>query len=248
MKKLSNNRKLITVTAMSFLTLAALPVMGQNSTAATTTTLAATNEGPHKLAPLPYPYEALEPVIDVQTMRLHHTKHHNAYVTNLNKAVAGHKNLADKSALDLVKNLDDVPEEIRTAVRNNAGGHVNHTFFWNILTPGGAKAPEGDLAEAINKTFGSFEEFKTKFEEAGTKQFGSGWAWLVVEKDSKELKIVATPNQDSPLSQGHTPILGNDVWEHAYYLKYQNRRADYLKEWWKIVNWTKVSENYSQAK
>lgn len=202
---------------------------------------------PFTLAPLPYPYEALEPVIDVQTMRLHHDKHHAAYVANLNKAVAGHTELAQKSAVDLIKEIDKLPENVRAAIRNNAGGHVNHSMFWDLMAPGGAKAPEGALAEAINNSFGSFDEFKKKFEEAGTKQFGSGWAWLIVDKTDKSLKIVSTPNQDNPISQGNSPILGNDVWEHAYYLKYQNRRADYLKEWWKIVNWTKVDENYKKA-
>ena len=198
----------------------------------------------HELPPLPYPKDALEPTIDAKTMEIHHDKHHQAYVTNLNNAIKGNAELEGKSAEDLIKNLSAVPEAIRGAVRNNAGGHVNHTMFWTIMTPGGSKTPTGKLADEINSTFGSFEEFKTKFEDAGVKRFGSGWAWLVRDGGGK-LQILSTPNQDNPLMDGHTPILGNDVWEHAYYLNYQNRRPDYLKAWWNVVNWDEVAKRYA---
>lgn len=196
----------------------------------------------HQLPPLPYAYEALEPTIDAQTMTIHHDKHHAAYVNNLNAALEKHPELAEKSAGELISDLAAVPEAIRTAVRNNGGGHVNHTLFWELMAPGGAKAPEGELAAAIETAFGSFEEFKKAFQEAGVKRFGSGWVWLVKDAGGK-LSIVSTPNQDSPWMDGSgTPILGNDVWEHAYYLKYQNRRPDYLAAWWEVVNWTKVAQ------
>ncbi|HWB60847.1 MAG TPA: superoxide dismutase [Chthoniobacteraceae bacterium] len=200
----------------------------------------------HTLAPLPYPSNALEPHVDTKTMEIHHGKHHQAYVNNLNKALEGHADLAGKSSEELVKNIGSVPEAIRGPVRNNAGGDVNHVMFWESMTPGGAKAPEGKLGDAINAAFGSFDEFKTKFEDAGVKRFGSGWAWLVVGKDGK-LAITSTPNQDNPLSDGIKPILGNDVWEHAYYLLYQNRRPDYLKAWWNVVNWTIVGKRFDAA-
>jgi superoxide dismutase, Fe-Mn family len=203
----------------------------------------------HELSPLPYPANALEPHIDAKTMEIHHGKHHQAYVTNLNNAIKGQGDLENKSAEELIKDLNAVPESIRPTVRNNGGGHVNHTMFWKIMTPGGGKEPSGKLAEAINSTFGSFDEFKTKFEEAGVKRFGSGWAWLV-NKGGK-LEIISTPNQDNPLMSeygGLTPILGNDVWEHAYYLNYQNRRPDYLKAWWNVVNWDEVSARFDSAK
>ena len=195
------------------------------------------------LPPLPYPYEALEPHIDKETMTIHHDKHHAAYVNNLNAALEGKADLASKSVEDLVKNLNAVPEDIRTAVRNNAGGHINHTMFWEIMTPGGAKEPSGELASAIQSTFGSLDDFKKKFNEAGVKRFGSGWAWLIKNKDGK-LEITSTANQDNPLSDGNKPIFGNDVWEHAYYLKYQNRRPDYLAAWWNVVNWDKIAERF----
>jgi Fe-Mn family superoxide dismutase len=201
----------------------------------------------HELPPLPYPHDALEPHIDTQTMQIHHGKHHNAYVTNLNKALESAPDLHSKSAEELIQNLNAVPEGIRTAVRNNAGGHVNHTLFWKLMGPNGGGEPTGALGEAIKAAFGSFDEFKAKFEAAGVGRFGSGWAWLILDKDGK-LAITSTPNQDSPVMDGLTPILGCDVWEHAYYLKYQNRRPDYLKAWWNVVNWNAVSKLYDAAK
>lgn len=238
----STSRRSFLAGAASVLAAAwAVPALAQDKTTSTAEATAA-SDGAFKLPPLPYAYDALEPHIDVQTMRIHHDKHHAAYVKNLNEAIAKASKLEGKSAEDLVKNLDDVPEEIRTAVRNNGGGHVNHTLFWDIMTPGGAKSPTGDLADAINSKFDDFESFKKAFEEAGAKRFGSGWVWLVKPKGQSTLEILSTPNQDSPLMDGHTPLLGNDVWEHAYYLKYQNKRADYLKAWWNVVNWDKVSE------
>jgi Fe-Mn family superoxide dismutase len=202
---------------------------------------------PFELPPLPYPTNALEPHIDAKTMEIHHGKHHAAYVNNLNNAIKGHSELEGKSAIDLIKNLGAAPEAIRGAVRNNAGGHVNHSLFWTLLTPGGAKAPTGKLADDITAKFGSFDEFKAKFEEGGVKRFGSGWVWLV--KKNGALEIISTPNQDNPLMSdyGATPIFGNDVWEHAYYLLYQNRRPDYLKAWWNVLNWDLVAKQYAQA-
>jgi Fe-Mn family superoxide dismutase len=198
----------------------------------------------HELPPLPYAYDALEPHIDKETMTIHHDKHHAAYVNNLNAAIEKAPELAGKSPLELVSNLDSVPEAVRPAVRNNGGGHLNHTMFWEIMTPGGASAPSGELASAIEAAFGSLEDFKTAFNAAGVARFGSGWVWLV--KDSSgTLSIVTTPNQDNPVSEGKTPILGNDVWEHAYYLKYQNLRPKYLEAWWNVVNWDKVAELYA---
>lgn len=199
------------------------------------------------LPPLPYAYDALEPHIDKETMTIHHDKHHGAYVKNLNAAVEGKADLESKSVEDLLSNLDAVPEAIRTAVRNNGGGHANHSLFWENMTPGGAKEPAGELADAIKSAFGSFDDFKKKFNEAGAKRFGSGWAWLVKSKDGK-LDVISTANQDSPLMDGHQPILGNDVWEHAYYLKYQNRRPDYLEAWWNVVNFDKVAEQFKKLK
>jgi Fe-Mn family superoxide dismutase len=199
----------------------------------------------YEVPPLPYAYNALEPHIDEQTMHLHHDKHHAAYVTNLNAAVAKHPELEKKSAEELVRNLSVVPEDIRTAVRNNGGGHVNHSMFWQIMGPKGG-SPSGDVGDAINKTFGGFDKFKEAFEKAGLGQFGSGWAWLVRTR-AGEFKIASTPNQDNPMSNGEFPVLGNDVWEHAYYLKYQNRRADYLKAWWNVVNWDEVNKRLAQA-
>ena len=199
-----------------------------------------------ELPPLQYAFDALEPHIDAQTMEIHHDKHHGTYVTNLNKAVEGTE-LEQKSAEDLIRNLDQVPEDKRTAVRNNGGGHVNHTFFWELLTPGGSGEPTGALAQAINDTFGSVDAFKQQLEAAGAGRVGSGWAWLVVD-GSGSLQIVSTPNQDSPLTDGQTPVVGVDVWEHAYYLKYQNRRADYLKAFWNVVNWDVANQNYEKAR
>lgn len=201
----------------------------------------------HEVPPLPYDYAALESTIDSETMHLHHDKHHQAYVTNLNAALEKAPELQNKSAEDLIRDLNSVPEAIRTAVRNNGGGHVNHSMFWKIMGPNAGGEPTGEIAEAIKSTFGDFNSFKEKFNDAGVKQFGSGWAWLVKGKDGK-LAITSTPNQDSPLSQGQYPILGNDVWEHAYYLKYQNRRPDYLKAWWNVVNWNEVNKRLKEAK
>ena len=201
----------------------------------------------HEVPPLPYDYAALEPHIDSQTMHLHHDKHHLAYVTNLNAALEKAPELQGKPAEELLKNLSAVPEAIRTAVRNNGGGHVNHTMFWKIMGPNAGGEPTGEVGDAIKSTFGDFNTFKEKFNDAGVKQFGSGWAWLVKGSDGK-LAITSTPNQDNPISNGQFPILGNDVWEHAYYLKYQNRRADYLKEWWNVVNWTEVNRRLKEGK
>jgi len=201
----------------------------------------------HEVPPLPYDYAALEPHIDSQTMHLHHDKHHLAYVTNLNAALEKAPELQNKSAEELLKNLNAVPEAVRTAIRNNGGGHVNHTMFWKIMGPNAGGNPTGEIADAINSTFGDFNTFKEKFNEAGIKQFGSGWAWLVKGSDGK-LTITSSPNQDNPMSNGQFPVMGNDVWEHAYYLKYQNRRADYLKEWWNVVNWTEVNRRLKEGK
>jgi Fe-Mn family superoxide dismutase len=199
-----------------------------------------------ELPQLPYAYEALEPHIDKETMNIHHSKHHNAYVTNLNNALAGNEELLSKSVEEVIANLDAVPEAARTAVRNNGGGHANHTLFWQILSPNGGGAPAGELADAINNKFGSFESFKEEFAKAATTRFGSGWAWLAV--NNGELEVTSTPNQDSPLMEGKTPILGLDVWEHAYYLKFQNRRPDYISTFWNVVNWEEVSNRYQNAK
>ena len=194
---------------------------------------------------LPYAYDALEPHIDEQTMHLHHDKHHQAYVTNLNAALDKHPELAGKSPEDLLKNLGDVPEDIKAAVRNNGGGHVNHSMFWEIMGPNGG-APTGALAEAITSTFGSLDALKAAVNDAGVKRFGSGWTWLVKTADGK-LAVVSTANQDNPMSEGHFPILGNDVWEHSYYLKYQNRRPDYLAAWWNKVNWEAVGKRFAAS-
>jgi Fe-Mn family superoxide dismutase len=199
-----------------------------------------------QLPPLPYDYKALEPHIDAETMRFHHDKHHAAYVKNLNEAVAKHPELKSKSVEELVGDLNSVPEDIRTTVRNNGGGHVNHTMFWEIMSPNGGGEAKGALADAIKKDFGSFDNFKKQFNEAGSKRFGSGWAWLVRTKDGK-LQVTSTANQDSPLMEGMYPILGNDVWEHAYYLKYKNNRANYLTAWWNVVNWDEVNKRFERA-
>ncbi|MGX7394732.1 superoxide dismutase [Carnobacterium mobile] len=200
----------------------------------------------YELPELPYAYDALAPSIDEETMHLHHDKHHNTYVTNLNKAIEKHPELGEKSIEELVSNLTAVPEEIRTAVRNNGGGHANHSFFWKILSPTGGGEPTGELKEAIESTFGSLDRFKEEFAAAAAGRFGSGWAWLVV--DGGKLAITSTPNQDSPLSEGKTPVLGLDVWEHAYYLNYKNVRADYIKAFWNLVNWEEAAKNYAAAK
>jgi len=198
-----------------------------------------------ELPELPYAYDALEPTIDKETMNIHHTKHHNTYVTKLNAALEGHSDLESKSLNDLISNLDAVPEDIRTAVRNNGGGHANHSLFWKVLSPNGGGNPTGTLASKIDEKFGSFDEFKGAFESAAATRFGSGWAWLVV--NNGELEITSTPNQDNPVMEGQTPLLGLDVWEHAYYLKYQNRRPEYAKAFWNVVNWDEVAKNYEAA-
>ena len=197
-----------------------------------------------ELPPLPYASNALEPHIDQQTMEIHHGKHHAAYVTNLNNALKDHADLQSKSLDELLTSLNSLPEAIRGAVRNNGGGHWNHTLFWNLMKPGGSNAPSGALANAINSAFGSFDAFKTQFQQSGMTRFGSGWAWLVAAPDGA-LSIMSTPNQDNPLMEGKKAILGVDVWEHAYYLKYQNRRADYLTAWWNVVNWDEVASLYA---
>lgn len=202
---------------------------------------------PFTLPSLPYPYDALEPHFDKMTMEIHHSKHHQAYINNANAALEKHANLQSKTAEQLIADLNAVPEDIRTAIRNNAGGHANHSFFWTILSPKAGGAPKGDLAEAINKKFGSFDNFKAEFTKAATTRFGSGWAWLAVDK-SGNLVITSTANQDSPISEGMKPVLGLDVWEHAYYLKYQNRRPDYIAAFWNVVNWDKAAEYYKAAK
>ena len=200
----------------------------------------------HSLPPLPYDYTALEPHIDEQTMRIHHDKHHAAYVNNLNAALEKHPELANKSVEDLVKGINTVPEDIRTAVRNNAGGHINHTMFWEIMGPGKGGAPTGAIGDAIKSAFGDFEKFKTQMNDAGTKRFGSGWAWLL--DVGGKLVIESTANQDSPLMDGKKVVFGIDVWEHAYYLKYQNRRPDYLAAWWNVVNWAEVARRFDEAR
>ncbi len=201
---------------------------------------------PHELPPLPYDYTALEAAIDEETMHLHHDKHHATYVNNLNTALEKYPELQSKSAEDLIKDLNSVPEDIRTAVRNNGGGHVNHTMFWEIMGPNGGGQPTGAIADAITQSFGDFDTFKKQFADAGAKRFGSGWVWLVKGEGGK-LTITSTPNQDSPLMEGQYPILGNDVWEHAYYLRYKNVRAEYLSSWWNVVNWDEVNKRFAQA-
>ena len=200
----------------------------------------------YELPPLPYDYAALEPYIDAETMKLHHDKHHQAYITNANGALEKHPELASVSADQLLADLNAIPEDVRTVLRNNAGGHSNHSMFWSIMGPAGSGAPTGALADQIKADFGDFEAFKKTFNETTAKQFGSGWGWLVWK--GGKLAIITTPNQDSPLSQGLYPILGNDVWEHAYYLKYQNRRPEYLAAWWNVVNWSEVAKRFDKAK
>jgi Fe-Mn family superoxide dismutase len=201
---------------------------------------------PHTLPPLPYDVAALEPHIDAQTMQIHHGKHHQAYVNNLNAALDKHPELHDKSLEDLLKGINSVPEDIRTAVRNNAGGHHNHSLFWTIMGPKASGEPSGKLADAITKQLGGLAKFKESFASAGTTRFGSGWAWLLA--GGGKLEIISTANQDSPLMDSKTPILGLDVWEHAYYLKYQNRRPDYIAAWWNVVNWGAVAQRFDAAR
>jgi Fe-Mn family superoxide dismutase len=223
------------VLALAALVVTSLPLAAQDAPS-----------GPYTLPPLPYAPEALEPHIDAETMRIHHSKHHKAYVDNANKLLADQPELAKLSPVELLENLAEAPESIRAGLRNNVGGHVNHSAFWLMMSPNGGGEPTGDLAKAIESTFGSFADFKKQFTDAAMKRFGSGWAWLVV-KDGK-LSILSTPNQDPPLLDGYTTILGLDVWEHAYYLKYQNRRGDYASAWWNVVNWPYVAELYAKAK
>jgi Fe-Mn family superoxide dismutase len=201
---------------------------------------------PFELPVLPYPLDALEPHIDARTMEIHHGKHHAAYVANLNSALESHPAWMGKPVEEIVRELASVPEAVRTAVRNNGGGHANHTMFWSLMGPGQGGSPEGDLAKAIDKSFQSFDAFKEALAKAAMGRFGSGWAWLVIDKS--ELKVVSTANQDSPLTDGQTPVLGLDVWEHAYYLKYQNRRADYVAAWWNVVNWAEADRRYQAAR
>jgi Fe-Mn family superoxide dismutase len=199
-----------------------------------------------ELPPLPYSENALEPHIDARTMSIHHDKHHAGYTNNLNNALEGQPDLAAKSIEELLGDLNSVPESIRTAVRNNGGGYANHSLFWNIMSPSGGGKPSGDLASAINDAFGSFDSFKETFSKAAATRFGSGWAWLYVD-NAGNLAVTSTPNQDTPLMEGNTPILGLDVWEHAYYLNYQNRRGDYVAAWWNVVNWDAVAQNFAAA-
>jgi Fe-Mn family superoxide dismutase len=205
---------------------------------------AAAPAGPFTLPALPYAFDALEPHLDAKTMEIHHDRHHQAYVTNLNKAVAGNADLAKTGLDELIRHLDDVPEAVRTAVRNNGGGHYNHSLFWRWMKKGGGGQPKGALARAIDQKFGGFDKFKADFSDTAMKTFGSGWAWLIVEE--KQLKIVSTPNQDTPLSHSRHPILGLDVWEHAYYLKYQNKRADYVSAFFNVINWDTVAELFEK--
>lgn len=199
----------------------------------------------YTLPELPYPYTALEPNVDARTMEIHHTKHHQAYINNVNAALEGTE-LANKPIEFVLANLDKLPADKKQAVINNGGGHANHSLFWTVMSPDGGGTPDGDLGKAIDSAFGSFDDFKTKFADAAAKRFGSGWAWLIVDTD-KSLKVVSTANQDSPLMNGQTPLLGLDVWEHAYYLNYQNRRPDYVTAFWNVVNWKQVASNYSKA-
>ena len=245
-----------TTSRRTFLTaaLAAAPLalIGARGAAAAVATQAPdTGKGPFTLPPLPYRFDALEPHIDARTMQIHHDKHHATYVKNLNDAAAKTPELAGKSAEELIRNLSSLPEAVRTMVRNNAGGHVNHTLFWSLMRPHGGGPPTGQIAAVLNRDFGGFDAFKTAFNEAGVKRFGSGWVWLVRQNEGGKLAIVTTPNQDNPLmpdvTGGGYPILGNDVWEHAYYLKYQNRRADYLKAWWNTINWNMVNQRLAAS-
>jgi superoxide dismutase, Fe-Mn family len=216
-----------------------------NSSWAAPTTTPAVTADVFKLPPLTYDYNALEPHIDAATMKFHHDKHHAAYVKNLNAAVNKYPQLKTKTVEELLKNLGKLPKDIQTVVRNNGGGHLNHSMYWQIMGPKAGGTPTGEIAMAIKNQFGSFDAFKTQFNEAGTKLFGSGWVWLVREKG--QLKIVTTKNQDNPISQGLYPIMGNDVWEHAYYLNYQNRRPDYLSAWWNVINWTEVNQRFAKS-
>jgi Fe-Mn family superoxide dismutase len=246
-------RQAIKTTALASAALATLPgaiAQDQTPRLANQTLISTAPAGPFTLPPLPYAYDALEPFIDAQTMQIHHDKHHAAYVANLNKALTDWPEYQTKmfsgSVEGLLTNLDSVPEKIRTAVRNNGGGHYNHSLFWQMMKKDGGGEPNGALAKAIETSFDSFSTFKENFSKAALGQFGSGWAWLIL--DGGALKIEPTPNQDTPLSAGKTPLLGLDIWEHAYYLKYQNKRADYITAWWNVVNWDFASERYAKLK
>jgi Fe-Mn family superoxide dismutase len=225
----------------------ATPTATPPTTSATTTTFSPVafpqvelSASPAELLPLPYAYNALEKAIDAETMKLHHDRHHASYVKNLNDALKPYPDLQNKSVEALLRDLNSVPENIRTSVRNNGGGHLNHTIFWHIMSPTGSGQPTGEIAKEINKTFGSFENFRNQFNSAGTGRFGSGWVWLV-RNGQGQLQIVTTANQDNPITDGLYPIMGNDMWEHAYYLRYQNRRAEYLNNWWNVVNWAEIN-------
>jgi superoxide dismutase, Fe-Mn family len=201
----------------------------------------------YELPALPYTFDALEPNIDARTMEIHHDRHHQTYVTNLNNALQGHDDLASKSVEELLRNISQVPENIRTAVRNNGGGHANHSLFWQIMSPNGGGAPTGAVADAINQALGSFDNFKAELSKAAAGRFGSGWAWLVTDGRGK-VSVISTANQDSPLMDGQTPLLGVDVWEHAYYLKYQNKRPDYVTAWFNTINWNEVNKRFAAAR
>ncbi|WP_448574944.1 superoxide dismutase [Thermomicrobium sp.] len=201
---------------------------------------------PYELPPLPYPYDALEPYIDARTMEIHHTGHHGAYVRNVNAALEKHPEIPGMPIEELLRRINEVPEDIRTAVRNNGGGHANHTIFWQIMGPNAGGEPTGELAQAIAETFGSFQQFKEQFSAAAAGVFGSGWAWLVLDQNGK-LQIITRPNQDSPYMDNLYPVMGLDVWEHAYYLKYQNRRPEYIANWWNVVNWDAVAQRYREG-
>ena len=238
-------RQALKTTALSTAAIAALPgALAQQNDFPAERALLRTQAFPYALPPLPYGFDALEPHIDAKTMEIHHDRHHKAYVDNLNKAVAEFPDAGKKSVEDLVKDLNSVPEKIRTAVRNNGGGHYNHSLFWQMMSKSGGGEPKGELAKAIDASFGSFSAFKENFGKAGLGQFGSGWAWLVVSQG--KLAIEPSANQDNPLSSGKQPLLGVDVWEHAYYLKYQNKRADYITAWWNVVNWNFVADRYAK--
>jgi len=230
-------RNALKTTALAAAACAITPVLAADATAPS---------GPFTLPPLPYASDALEPHIDARTMEIHHDKHHAAYVTNLNKAIEDFPDLGKKSIEDLLKDLDSLPEKVKLAVRNQGGGHYNHSLFWQMMNKNGGSEPKGELGNAIDKSFGGFKGFKDKFSETATKVFGSGWAWLIL--DGKDLKIEPGANQDSPLSRGKRPLLGIDVWEHAYYLKYQNRRPDYIAAWFNVINWDFVADRYAKLK
>jgi Fe-Mn family superoxide dismutase len=243
-------RSLVIVGLCSLLVLAifAYQPMAQTQAQASpeTTTGMELSASPAELPPLPYAYDALKPYIDAETMELHHDRHHATYVENFNKALADYPDLQNQTVEAMLRDLDNVPEDIREKVRNNGGGHVNHTMFWEIMSPDGGGEPTGAIAEAINQSFGSFAQFQEEFEQAGKDRFGSGWVWLV-RNDAKELEITTTPNQDTPIMDGQDPIMGNDVWEHAYYLNYRNNRGEYLSSWWNVVNWDEVNRRFEQA-